>query len=162
MTSEEQRAEEAARKKRIRAAHRGSVTRLTAQLENVLDSADARKMKQLRQSLTDKLKVLSKLEDELIELVRDEQLEEEVEQADLIREQTTLTLISLEDGLESLQLQKTPRQAASPSGSSETSEDDRQSPHIVEVEGHEHYSSGRGVVAPADVVVPHTTNGIVP
>ena len=56
MMSEEQRAEEAARKKRIRAAHRGSVTRLTAQLENVLDSADARKMKQLRQSLTDKLK----------------------------------------------------------------------------------------------------------
>ena len=85
-----------------------------------------------------------------------------MEQADLIREQTTLTLISLEDGLESLQLQKTPRQAASPSGSSETSEDDRRSPHIVEVEGHEHYSSGRGVVAPADVVVPHTTDGIVP
>ena len=91
------------------------VTRLTAQLENVLDSANTRQMKQLRQSLTDKLQVLSKLDDELIKLVRDEQLEE-VEQADLIRERTTLALISLEDGLESLQLQKTLRKAASPTG----------------------------------------------
>ena len=162
MASEEQRAEEAARKKRVRAAHHGSVTRLTAQLENVLESGNARQMKQLRQSLTDKLQVLSKLDDKLIELVRDERLEEEVEQADLIRERTTLALISLEDGLESLQSQNTLRKAASPTGSSEASEEDRRSPRVVTFEDHGHTSSGHGSVPPTDVIVPATTDGIIP
>ena len=107
--------EVAVRKRRVRAAHRGSVTRLTSQLEHVLDSGDARQMKQLKQSLTDKLHVLSKLDDKLIDLVPDEQLEEEVQQADLIKERITLAIISLDDGLEFLLSQRTPRETTSPS-----------------------------------------------
>ena len=130
--AEEQRAEEAASKKRVRAAHRGSATRLTTQLEHILDSGDTRQMKQLRQSLTDKLQVLTKLDGELIELVQDDQLEEEVEQVDLVRERITLALINLNDGLEILQLRKTtPRETASPSRSLEEIEEDRQSPHVI-------------------------------
>lgn len=79
-------------------------------------------MKQLKQSLTDKLQVLSKLDEELIDLVRDEQLEQEVEQADLIRERISLAIISLDDRLESLQLQKMERETTSPSRMTEASE----------------------------------------
>ena len=80
------------RKRRVRAAQRGSVTRLTAKLDETLISGDARRLRQLKQSLTDKQHVLSKLDDELIELVNDEHLEEEVEAADLIRERIGLSL----------------------------------------------------------------------
>ena len=80
----------AARKTRVRAAHRASVT---SQLEHVLDSGDALQMKQLRQSLTDKLCVLSKLDDELIDLPPAEQLEEEVQQEDLIKEELASLLL---------------------------------------------------------------------
>ena len=89
-----------------RATHHGPVTRLTGQLEDVLKSGDARRMKQLRQSLTNKLHVhvLSKLHDKLIDLAPNEQLEEEVQQADLVKEWINLAIISLEDKLESLSL----------------------------------------------------------
>ena len=104
-------------KRRVRAAHRGSVTRLTDKLDEILISGDARRLRQLKQSLTDKQHVLSKLDEELIELVNDEHLEEEVEAADLIRERIGLAIISLDDALESLSTRRTPREASSPSRS---------------------------------------------
>ena len=88
------------------------MTRLTAKLDETLISGDARQLRQLKQSLTDKQHVLSKLDDELIELVNDEHLEEEVEAADLIRERIGL---SLDDELETLSARRTPREALSPS-----------------------------------------------
>ncbi len=91
-----------ARKKRVRAAHRGSVTKMIGRLNDALGSSDVCRLKQLKQSLTDKLSVLSKLDDELIELVGEEQLEAEVEQADLIREDISLAVISIDDALNAL------------------------------------------------------------
>ena len=85
MASEEA-GEATTRKKRVRAAHRGSVTRLLGQLDEALESADVRRLRQLKQSLIDKLDILSKLDDELIQLVEEEQLDTEVEQADLIKQ----------------------------------------------------------------------------
>ena len=73
--------------------------------------------------------VLSKLDNKLIDLVPDEQLEEEVQQADQIKEWISLAIISLEDKLESLSLRKAPWGTTSPFYLSETSEDDRRSPH---------------------------------
>ena len=113
------------RKRRVRAAHRGSVTRLTDKLDEILISGDARRLRQLKQSLTDKQQVLSKLDDELIELVNDEHLEEEVEAADLIRERIGLAIISLDNALESLSTWRTPREAASPSRSPLASVEER-------------------------------------
>ena len=84
-------------KKRVRAAHRGSVTRLLGQVDEMLASTDVCRLKQLKQSLIDKLSVLSKLDDELIELVEEDQLEAEVEQADLIKEKVEFAVISIED-----------------------------------------------------------------
>ena len=91
-----------ARKKRVRAAHRGSVTGIISQVEEAIASADACRLKQLRQSLSDKSSVLSKLDDELIELVEEEELEAEVEQADLIGKKISLTVINIEDTLRAL------------------------------------------------------------
>ena len=85
-------------------------------------------MKQLKQSLTDKLHVLSTIDEELISLVSDEQLEEEVEQADLIQARISFALISLDDHLESLLLKRTSREASrafTPSRSSDAGEGDR-------------------------------------
>ena len=117
------------RKRRVRAAHRGSVTRLTDKLDEILISGDARRLRQLKQSLTDKQHVLSKLDDELIELVNDEHLEEEVEAADLIRERIGLAIISLDDALESLSTRRTPREASSPSRSPLASVEERRLHH---------------------------------
>ena len=83
------------RKRRVRAAHRGSVTRLTGQLEEALQSADVSRLKQLRQSLTDKSSVLSRLDDELIELVVEEQ-------ADQIKERISLAAINIDSALEDI------------------------------------------------------------
>jgi len=74
--AEEEKRRLLARKKRVRAAHRGSVTRIIGQVEEAIASADTCRLKQLRQSLSDKSSVLSKLDDELIELVEEEELEE--------------------------------------------------------------------------------------
>ena len=86
-------------KKRVRAAHRGSVTRLTGQLQEIVGSGDVCKLKLLRNSQTDKLHILAKLDDELIELVSEEQLEAEGEESDLYREWVGLAIISLDDAL---------------------------------------------------------------
>ena len=79
-----------AQKRRVRAAHWGSVTRLIGQFDEALGSADARRLKKLKQSFTGKLSILSRLDNELIELVEEEQLETEMEQAHLIEERLAL------------------------------------------------------------------------
>ena len=107
--------DDAPRKKRVRGAHSAPVTRLISQLEEAIESDDARQLKQLKQSLTNKASVLVKLDDELIE---EEQLETKVEQADLIRERIGLAIISIEDALEAL-VAKT----------RETGHGDRKGPH---------------------------------
>ena len=76
-------------KKRVRVAHRGSVTRIVDQVYEVLraeDGLSVPKLKQQKLTLSGKLDVLSKLDDELIELIHEEEMDEEVEQADKVRE----------------------------------------------------------------------------
>ena len=103
--------EVALQRRRVKAAHHRLVTKPSSQLKHVLDSGDARQMKQLKQSLTNKPHILSRLDDKLIDLVPDKQLEEEVQQADFIKEEITLTIISLDDGMESLLSHRPPRES---------------------------------------------------
>ena len=84
----------------MRAGHRGSVTRTLRQLEEALMSTDVNKLKQLRQSLMEKSSILAKLNEELIELVEEEQLEAEIEQADVIMDDINLAVISIDEALE--------------------------------------------------------------
>lgn len=99
--SEDEPVEGFVRRKRIRAGHRGSVTRIIGQLQTTLalESADTRKLKQLKQSLIEKSGILAKLDEDLSETVEDEQLEAEIEQADQIREEISLAVINIEESL---------------------------------------------------------------
>ena len=89
-------------RKKVRASHRSSVTRIVGQLDNTLKSADMRKLKQLKHSLAKKSSILARLNEEMIEATEEEQLEAEIEQADLIREKISLAVISIEETLEAI------------------------------------------------------------
>ena len=85
--------------KQIHAAHRGAVTRLINQIDEALLAADTGKLKQLRQSLKNKIDVLSKLDEELLLSVGEEELDYEIEQADIVRERAELAIIQLDEAL---------------------------------------------------------------
>ena len=90
-------------KQKIRAAHRGSVTRIIGQVYENLESRDGPNLPRLKQYkvlLSGKLEVLSKLDDELIELVGVEDLDSEVEQADVIREKIRLCILDIDQAIE--------------------------------------------------------------
>ena len=88
------------RKQKVRAAHRGSVTRIVGQVYESLESGDALSVPRLRQQkslLSGKLDILSKLGDELIEMVTEDELDHEVEQADIIKERIGLCIMDIDD-----------------------------------------------------------------
>ena len=92
-----------ARKRKVRAAHRGSVTRIVSQVYENLESGEALKLPRLRQQkslLSGKLDVLSKLYDELIEIVAKDDLDNEVEQAHIIKEKISLCIMDIDQALE--------------------------------------------------------------
>ena len=90
------------RKRKVRAAHRGSVTRIVGQVYESLESGDALSVPRLRQQkslLSGKLDLLSKLDDELIEMVAEDELDHEVEQADVIKERIDLCIMDIDKAL---------------------------------------------------------------
>ena len=91
------------RKRKVRAAHRGAVTRIMGQVRDNLDSPDGPNLRRLRQqksTLSGKLDVLSKLDDELLDMVNEDDLEGEVEQADVIRERIGMCIMDIDDALD--------------------------------------------------------------
>ena len=85
-------------KKRVRAGHRASTTRFLGQVESAVvgESLDVAKITQLRRSLEDKLKALNTLDDTILTLTPEEAIEEEIVQADEIRELIYTALSRLE------------------------------------------------------------------
>jgi len=85
----------ATRTKRIRTAHRGAVTRLINQMDEALLATDVSRLKQLSQSLKNKIDTctLLKLDEELLVSVEEEELDHEIEQADIVRERAELAII---------------------------------------------------------------------
>ena len=102
MSGEEEIDEATARKKRLRAAHRGSATRLLSQVDTAIASPDLPRLRQLQRSLISKQDVLSKLDDEMIELVREDELDQEVENADVIQEKISLAVINIDKALDAI------------------------------------------------------------
>ena len=92
------------RKKKVRAAHRASVTRMIDQVREMLSSEEglnAAKLKQRKQALQAKTELLNdKLDEEIVEMVPEDGLDEEVEQADLVRERIELAIIELNGALD--------------------------------------------------------------
>ena len=100
------------RKRKVRAARRGSVTRIISQVYESLESGEALNLPRLRQQklqLSGKLDVLLKLDDELIEMVAEDELDVEVEQADVIKEKIGLYIMDINQALEHRKAADTPR-----------------------------------------------------
>ena len=70
----------------VRRAHRASATKSVNQIEDAVKSSDVRRLRQLKLFLSDKLSVLSRLDEEVLELMEDDDLDAEVEHADANRE----------------------------------------------------------------------------
>ena len=68
-------------------------------MNEALLAADVGRLKQLRQSLKNKIDVLSKLDEELLLSVGEEELDYEIEQADIVRERAELAIIQLDEAL---------------------------------------------------------------
>ena len=80
-----------ARKRKVRAAHRASVTRMITQASELLSAAsvggpEPAKLRQKRDALSTKAELLSKLDADILEAVNEDNLEEEIEVADMVRE----------------------------------------------------------------------------
>lgn len=81
-------AEELVRKKRLRAGHRASTMRILGQDQPAITAKplNVSKINQLKRSLEDKLHTLSVLDEEILGLMEGEAIEEEIVQADEIKE----------------------------------------------------------------------------
>ena len=91
--------EELVRKKRIRAGHKGSVTRIIAQVSGMFDSSQINlsKLGQHLETLKDKREVLKKLDSEILDATTEErELTDEIEESDVFKERIDLAIIDIE------------------------------------------------------------------
>ena len=82
-------AEGLSRKKKVRAAHRASVTRMIGQARETLEESEGyeiAKLTQKKDALAAKAELLRKLDEEIVKVVNEDELESEIERADEIRE----------------------------------------------------------------------------
>ena len=80
-------AEALSRKKKIRAGHRASTTRMLGQITTVLEGTpDRDRLTLLKLTLNEKLDTLNRLDSEIIKLTADEDLDNEIQQSDEYKE----------------------------------------------------------------------------
>ena len=93
---------ELTRKKKVRAGHRASTTNILGQVDPSLAATplDVSKITQLKRSLDNKLQSLSTLDDEILALTPEEAIEDEIVQADGIRDRIYEALSRLDLALE--------------------------------------------------------------
>ena len=92
-------AEGLTKKKRIRAGHKASASRMLRQIEELLAAdtqAHTSRLSQLKLSLQEKLDTLKILDGEILDLVEDDALVEEIKQADSFKEGIYAAMISIE------------------------------------------------------------------
>jgi len=77
------------RKRKIRGGHKGSLTQIFGVVDEIMDLEDPAghepKLRQLMTTLEEKLSLLHTLDDEILALVKDEDIEGEIEEADRLR-----------------------------------------------------------------------------
>ena len=95
--------EQLTRKRRLRAGHRASTTRILGQVEPAItaDPIDVSKIIQLKRSLEDKLRSLSDLDQAILDLTPEDSIETEIIQADEIKERLYSALTKLDHCLSS-------------------------------------------------------------
>ena len=86
------------RKKRIRAGHEASATRMLTQIDTLLaeESPDLSKLSQLKLSLQEKLETIKLLDGEMLGLIDEEELTSEIEQADAFKEGIYTAVIKID------------------------------------------------------------------
>ena len=92
---------ELARKKRVRAGHRVSATKMISRTEDFLarDVPDVSKLPQLKLSLNEKLEVLKQLDEEIVGMVNEDDVSGEIEQSDEFREGIYAVAVRIECAL---------------------------------------------------------------
>ena len=86
------------RKKRIRAGHKASATRMLTQIDTLLaeESPNLSKLSQLKLSLQEKLDTLKLLDSEMLGLIDEGELTSEIEQADAFKEGIYTAMIKID------------------------------------------------------------------
>ena len=97
--------DEHARLKRVRGGHRSSATRFLAKIDEELekDVADVLKLRQLKQSIEEKAAILTTMNAEVLEKAPDEEVEDEIQQADICTEKIQLALLKLTQFFEKIE-----------------------------------------------------------
>lgn len=94
-------AELLAKKRRIRGGHRVSASRMIQQVNETIatrgvDSADNKRLLQLKFNLEEKLSTLKQLDEQILEMVEEEGVADEIEQADNFKERIYAAIIDIE------------------------------------------------------------------
>ncbi len=97
---------EISRKKKLRGAHRASATRLLKTVSELLVSLDPNKLdesmprlNQLKTSMQEKLAILKGLDEEILTQIDEANIDEEIQQCDICREDLQLALENIEKAL---------------------------------------------------------------
>ena len=98
-------AEGLSRRKKIRGGHRSSATRTISEIYETIESTTERelvitKLMQCKLTLEEKLKTIKRYDDEILELVEDEEVEDEVDQADTFNERVHRAMIDVTSAIE--------------------------------------------------------------
>ena len=105
------------RKRRIRGGHKASTNRTLALVKEALESSEvcAVKLKQYLQILREKNGLLKTLDAEILDLLKEEgEITEEIEQADIVRENIESSILDIEEALGTYEQRITPTRARSP------------------------------------------------
>ena len=86
------------RKKKSRGGHRASASRVLNQVYEMIGDPDLNH-EQSHQALTGKLEVLNKLDSEILELLDEDELADEIEQADTFTDKIQLAIIDIDEAL---------------------------------------------------------------
>jgi len=106
MSIEDARSENLSRKKRVGGGHRASASHMIGQVREVIELSTDRetvitRLKQYKRSLEEKLETIKQLDETILELVSDEEINDEIEQADVFRERVQMTILEATAGIES-------------------------------------------------------------
>ena len=105
--------EKLTRKRRIRGGHRASTKRTLSLAKKALESPEvsAVKVRQYLQILREKMALLKTLDAEILDLVTEEgEIMEEIEQADIVRENIESSILDIEEHLVTYEQRITPTQ----------------------------------------------------
>ena len=89
-------------KKKIRGGHRTSAKRIVQQSNDTIadhggDPANDKRLQQIKLSLEEKLRTLNQLDEEILNLVDEDAVGDEIEQADLFKEKIYECTINIEN-----------------------------------------------------------------